>query len=135
MQKYPSKISAGLVVFLLAIILGSSVVMISIREWIGLGINILVLVFVAYTFMTTYYVIDHEVLKIRCGLFVNKTVAINTISKISESRNPVSAPAVSLDRLELFYGQDKSVLISPKAKKEFIDHLLLLNPGIEFKTP
>ena len=132
MQKYPSKIGEGFVVFILAVILGSSSVMISVQEWIGLSINISVLIFVGYTFMTTYYIIDHKVLKIRCGLFFNKTIAIDTIQKISESRNPISAPAASLDRLELFYSQNKSILVSPREKKKFIDHLLRLNLEIEF---
>lgn len=134
MLKYPSKISIGLVVFLLVIISGSTMLMINNREWIGLGINILVLAFVAYTLLNTYYVIDHKVLKIRCGFFFKKTIAIDTIYKISESRNPISAPAASLDRLELFYSQNKSVLVSPKAKKKFIAHLLQLNRKIEIIT-
>lgn len=133
MQRYPSKIGVGLLVFILIIILGSSMVLINNREWIGLGINILVLAFVAYTLLNTYYVIDHKVLKIRCGFFFKKTIAIDTIYKISESRNPISAPAASLDRLELFYNQNKSVLVSPREKQKFIDHLIRLNIQIEFE--
>lgn len=105
--------------------------MINRQEWIGLGINFLVLAFVANTLLSTYYIIDHEVLKIRCGFFFNKTIAIETIHKISKSHNPISAPAASLDRLELFYDQEKSVLVSPREEKRFIAHLLQLNRKIE----
>ncbi|WP_425236631.1 PH domain-containing protein [Ulvibacterium sp.] len=76
--------------------------MVNAKEWIGLDIHFLILALVAYTFKSTHYIIYHKVLKIRCGFFFNKTIAIDTIYKISESHNPVSAPAASLDRLELF---------------------------------
>ncbi len=133
MQRYPSKIGVGFLVFILIIVLGSSMVLINNREWIGLGINILILSFVAYTLMNIYYVIDLKVLKIRCGFFFKKTIAIDTIYKISESRNPTSAPAASLDRLELFYSQNKSVLVSSREKQNFVDHLIRLNVQIEFE--
>ena len=58
------------------------------------------------------------------------TVTINSIRKIKETNNPISSPAASLDRIEVFYGK-QSVIISPKQKTEFINHLLSINPRIE----
>ena len=59
------------------------------------------------------------------------TPAINTIYKISETYNPLSSPAGSIDRLEIKYNKSESVLISPKDKNAFINDLILVNPNIE----
>lgn len=54
-----------------------------------------------------------------------------SIRKIEETRNPISAPAPSLNRLEIFYNRFDSIVISPKDKPEFIANLIKLNPEIE----
>jgi hypothetical protein len=62
-----------------------------------------------------------------------KTVPIPGIRKISETHNPLSAPATSLDRLEIVFGRNDSILISPKQKLEFIKHIQSINPGVEVR--
>lgn len=42
-------------------------------------------------------------------------------------------PAISLDRIEIRCGKFNSVIISPKQKVEFINHLKSINPNIELK--
>jgi hypothetical protein len=44
----------------------------------------------------------------------------------------VSSPALSLDRLQLSYGKSKSIIVSPKNKSAFVDHLQQVNPNIKF---
>ena len=61
----------------------------------------------------------------------NKTFNINDITKISATNDPISSPAWSLDRLKLQFKHEKPVLISPRNKQEFINHLLTINPNIE----
>ncbi|WP_174236930.1 PH domain-containing protein, partial [Mucilaginibacter sp. L196] len=41
-----------------------------------------------------------------------------------------SAPALSTDRVEIFYNQNDSVLISPKDQAEFIERLKAVNGEI-----
>ncbi|MBD3724807.1 MAG: PH domain-containing protein, partial [Flavobacteriaceae bacterium] len=42
----------------------------------------------------------------------------------------LSTPASSLtDRIEVFYGNSKSIVISPKDKQGFVDELLKQNSG------
>lgn len=130
MKKYPSKISLGLVVFILAILIGTSIPMFSPLVWFGLIINLLTLAFVAYLLVTTYYLIDGNYLSIKAGFLFNKKIDIGRIYKISETNNPISAPAASLDRLEINYDHG-SVLISPKDKSSFIEHIRQINPQIE----
>ena len=100
-------------------------------SWSGIIIQILVFAFVVHLFSTTKYTIENENLKIKCGFIVNKTIDIQTIKKISETNNPLSSPATSLDRLEIFYGKYNSVIISPKLKKEFIEAIVSLNSSVE----
>ncbi|WP_428663382.1 PH domain-containing protein [Runella sp.] len=42
-------------------------------------------------------------IQIKSGLFFSKSLEINSIKKIVETRNPISSPALSLDRIELIY--------------------------------
>lgn len=131
MKKYPSKIGFGLVIFILAVVAGSTIPIISPPIWLGLIINVLLLISVAHLFKTTYYLIDGNSLIIKSSFLVNNKTDINRIKKISETNNPLSAPAASLDRLEIAYDKYGSILISPKDKSGFIDHITRLNPQIE----
>ncbi len=130
MKKYPSKISFGLVFFILAILIGTSIPMFSPLVLSGLAINVLVLAFLSYLLGTTYYLIDGNYLKIKAGFLINKEIDIGRIYKISETNNPISAPAASFDRLEINY-DNSSILISPKDKSGFIEHISQVNPKIE----
>ena len=127
---YKSKIGIGIVIFI-ALILGlSSYLMIKDGVWIGLLINVLVVVFIAYIFLQTYYIIDEGILKVKCAFFINKSFEISRVTKVTETNNPLSAPAASLDRLEIVFDNHESVIISPKQKNDFILQLRKLNPKI-----
>lgn len=78
----------------------------------------------------TFYEIEGNVLCIKAGFFINQNIQIHEIKSIKETNNPLSAPAMSLDRL-MIKTANTSSLISPKRKGEFIAHLLKLNPAIE----
>ena len=133
MKKYPSKISYGLVIIILAIIIGSAIPLVSPPIWPGLLINIMVLVFISHLLLNTYYVIDRNFLVVKSGFVVNKKIDINTIIIVSETNSIISAPAASFDRLEIVYKQHNSILISPRDKTEFIDHIKRINPKIEIQ--
>ncbi|MNG32447.1 hypothetical protein D3C84_1184630 [compost metagenome] len=70
-------------------------------------------------------------MNIKCGFFKSQNIGIKTILKISETYNPLSSPAGSIDRLEIVYNKFDSILISPKDKKAFIEDLKIINPTIE----
>ncbi|MGB5271042.1 MAG: PH domain-containing protein, partial [Eudoraea sp.] len=53
------------------------------------------------------------------------------ITIVSETNSIISAPAASFDRLEIIYNQHNSILISPRDKTEFIEHIKRINPQIE----
>jgi membrane protein YdbS with pleckstrin-like domain len=131
---YPSKIGIELIIPIV-IPLGA-VLIFSIMEdpwWVGLSIIAPVIAFIAHMFMTTYYVIEHDNLHIRCGMLYQKTISIHHIKKISETHNPLSSPALSLDRIEIQFGAYDSVMISPKDKTGFIEAITAVNPNITVK--
>lgn len=89
-----------------------------------------VTIFIVYVFQSIHYLVGENVLIVKSAFGMKTTVTINSIRKIKETNNPISSPAASLDRIEIFY-EKQSVIISPKQKTEFINHLLSINPGIE----
>lgn len=102
-------------------------------SWTVLIIPVLTSVFIIHMFLTTYYTITGDELRIHCGFLMNKPISIATITKIKETSDPTSAPAISLDRLRIEYGKGSSILISPKEKQVFIEMILSRNPAIEVK--
>jgi len=128
---YKSKIGLELVLPITAILVVVSIFMVNGGAWPGLIVNFVVAAFVAHMIFTTYYVLSDKELVIRCGFLINQTIQVDTIKRIAETRNPLSSPATSLDRIEIFYERFNSVMISPKKKDEFISHLTKLNPDID----
>ncbi len=130
MKIYKSKIGLGIMGFIVIVIGGSSYFMIKDGIWLGLFINLLVLAFIVFIFNQTYYTIKGDILRVKCAFFINKSIEIKRITTITETNNPIGAPAASLDRLEISIDNYDSVVISPKQKYDFIDHLKKLNPKI-----
>jgi hypothetical protein len=72
-------------------------------------------------FFTTYRITDAS-LRIRSGFF-KWEIPIQAISRAESTNDPVSSPALSLDRIRIEYGHAKSVLISPVNKEDFLRDL------------
>jgi hypothetical protein len=95
----------------------------------SLLITVPVMAFIIWLIAATYYEINGEELKVAAGPIRYK-IHIHTIRAIEASYNPLSSPALSLDRLKITYNQNNTVLISPKDKQEFVRELLKINPNI-----
>lgn len=131
MKNYKSKI--GLELILPISLLFGYALFLSILEknWFKALIVLLILSILIYTFLSIHYKIEQENLIVKCAFLTNVMIDINSIRKIVETYNPISSPAASMDRLEIFYNKYDSVLISPKKKTEFIEAILKINPNIE----
>ncbi|MBN6517166.1 PH domain-containing protein [Acinetobacter pittii] len=73
----------------------------------------------------TYYVVKNNTLIIKSLVFQWK-ININDIAQIEPTHNPLSSPALSLDRLKIYYMKDErmaTVMISPKDKESFLNTL------------
>lgn len=83
-----------------------------------------------------HYKITESKLIVRCGVMVRKEIPLLWIVEARSTRNPLSAPAWSLDRLQIDYIRDggvSSLLISPKDKLRFLRELAGSGAGLELR--
>lgn len=99
-------------------------------KWIPFFINLLLYVSVVYLMVSIKYEINESQLIIHQTMG-KMIIDINTIKSIEPTHTILSAPASSLDRLRISYNKYDDVVISPRRKEEFIQHLLSINPQIE----
>lgn len=90
--------------------------------WLTVVICGLVVAFMLWLVRATKYVVTEDALIIHGGVF-KKEIPLSSISSVTETRNPLSSPAFSLDRLNIEFGEGKSILISPKDKPAFMADL------------
>jgi hypothetical protein len=80
------------------------------------------------------YEIDSTELLIRFGLFSTK-VPLDSIEEVFPTRNPTSAPAPSLDRVQIEYRTDahtrRTALVSPQDRSAFIRDLAAAAPRLQ----
>lgn len=129
---YPSKI--GIEILIITGLPLALVLFISAFQgfnWVGIGVVVFLCLLMLYLFRFTKYTIEGNDLKISSGFLYNKKISIRSIRKIKATNNPLSAPAVSLDRLEIVFDKNERVLISPKEKDAFVAHIQTLNPAVE----
>lgn len=69
--------------------------------------------------LSTRYTLRQGELTVRSGPF-RWRIKVADISSITPTSNPLSSPALSLDRLRIEYSRNKSLLISPRDKEQFI---------------
>lgn len=93
------------------------------------GINLLILIFFIYLTSTTYYLFHDRQLLVYCGPW-RMQIPVDSITQVEATHNPLSSPALSLNRLRVSYGKYDSVLISPADRAGFLAALLTLNPAI-----
>ena len=83
---------------------------------------LLILVAVAlpvWVLSSTRYTVRDRMLDIASGPF-RWQISINTITALTPTRNPLSSPALSLDRLRIEYGGGKAIMVSPMDKESFM---------------
>lgn len=84
--------------------------------------------FPLWIMISTRYMVNANNLEIASGPFT-WNIPIESITALRDSQSASASPALSLDRLEIIYGEDKSILVSPEDKMKFIEKL-----GIEKYT-
>ena len=72
-----------------------------------------------WIFTTTRYDLSDGTLLVRSGPF-RWSIPVADIKSITPTHNPLSSPALSLDRLRIEYGQGRAVMISPNDKDAFL---------------
>ncbi len=126
-MKFPSKIDGWLIPVMLigfAGILGALIaVMITPTPWpvrVLIAVVMVGVLFLLFSVLRgTYYVVEHEELRVVSGPF-RWRIPLADITGVEATRNPLSSPALSMDRLKVSYGKRKFVLVSPEDKAGFI---------------
>jgi hypothetical protein len=126
-KRFRSKIDRWLLVLLLAIMVFEIVVMMiaamqaedardaSLLIFAGLGVGALI----GWLVLSTHYVVEKDMLRIVAGPFRWK-VRLEEIHTVEATRNPLSSPALSLDRLKIHYGKGRRIMVSPADKAGFL---------------
>ncbi|HMN05438.1 MAG TPA: PH domain-containing protein [Flavobacteriales bacterium] len=128
---FRSKVGMELVVPMAAVFTSVVAMLWRLRPmWPWLLILLPAVIFSAYTMLAITYTIDGRVLIVRSGFLYKRRIAIDDIRLIKRTGNPLSAPAASLDRLEIRHGLS-GTLVSPARKDEFIAAILDINPKVE----
>lgn len=125
MKTFRSKIDWWLILIIVGIFSYPIVEGISTKQY-GLSITMIsILMIMFWMFSKIKYVIEGTMLKV---WWIK--IDIHSIKRIFKTNNPLSSPALSLDRIAIVYNKYDEVLISPKFKKEFVDELLKIKPSI-----
>lgn len=124
----------GLILFILSIyIFGSDpfgMQLITYNSLLGTIISVLIIGLLLWMWFGTGYKINGGLLNNHSGPFRSK-VRIEEIKKLSKIKSPFTAPALSIDRIEILYGHYEVIHVSPKNEDEFIQLLVKENPNIQ----
>lgn len=117
----------------IGLIIGGVALVINFEQftWVSVAMLGPLAAFIGYILLTTKYSVEQNELTVQSGFLSKITIDIGTIRRISETRNPLSSPAASLDRIELVYNASNRVLLTPKGKVGFIGELTAINPAID----
>jgi Ca2+/Na+ antiporter len=93
--------------------------------WIALGM-LLMAVFMVWIVFSVRYTITAKDLVVRAACF-RWRITLDQVTEVFPTHNPLSSPALSLDRLRINYkrpsGRTGWVMISPNDKDRFLDDL------------
>lgn len=124
---FPSKIDSWMLILVVLTVAVSLVAAVSavlqsrgVASLTGAAIALLLgAMFPAWLFTSTYYTVSGDLLLVRSGPF-SWRIALSSIETVRETRNPLSGPALSLDRLEIHYGDGRTLMVSPQDKAAFV---------------
>jgi len=104
-------------IFLLSFLTGGASAIAATLPALILGVGLPV-----WLMTSTCYTLSDTTLLVKSGPFKWK-IPISQITRITPTSNPLSSPALSLDRIRIDYGRGRSIMISPKDKSRFIRDL------------
>jgi membrane protein YdbS with pleckstrin-like domain len=126
-KRFKSKIDRWLLILLVAIIVFEIIVMMlaalqadNVRDSAALIFAALAVgTLIAWLVLGTHYAVDKDSLRITAGPF-RWNVRLDEIRAVEATRNPLSSPALSLDRLMIHYGNGRRIMVSPADKAGFL---------------
>ena len=98
-------------------------------RWMGVGgLGFVVLLCVTVLF-PLYYALERDLLLVRSGV-LRYRIPYKEITKVEPTNNPLSSPALSLDRLHIHVEGRFGVMISPLERERFLTELLARCPHL-----
>lgn len=132
---YRSSISPAIVLFLIAVFVFSGKPIVQEGfSWSAIIFLLLPIAFVVYVFASIKYTIVDDHLEVSDGILIRTAIPIQNIKRIKKTRSLLSAPAASLDRIEITYNDNDYIIISPKHRIQFLQHLTSINPNIDIDS-
>jgi hypothetical protein len=129
---YKSKVEKPILIPIVLVLSLLGVWLLAEAVWWALALDILLIGFLAYLYLSTRYEITrNNTLRIRSGFLYDKEIYIRSIKNIRPTNNHFASPALSGDRIEIQYNRYERVMISPEGSEEFISQLRTLNPRIQ----
>lgn len=126
MRVFRSKIDTwlGLVILVsvlvcLAITMGMALIMSLSGRLFSMMVLAMGVVLPLWILLGTRYLVSQDSLVIKSGPF-RWHIPISAITRVRKTKNPISSPALSLDRLQIQYQPGKSIMVSPKDKQAFL---------------
>ncbi len=140
-QTFPSKIDTWLIVVLaLSLVPAGMGVVVAITTatpmergltalgaLVGLGLPVWVLA-------ATHYTVSPDTLLVRSGPF-RWRIPTNSIVAVRATNNPLSSPALSLDRVDVVTHKGRHIRVSPDDKQGFCAALTAANAQIQVDVP
>jgi hypothetical protein len=133
MTIYRSKVDIWLAALVFGLIIYALAESINDKDYEGLYVIIPIMLLIISLYWQIKYIISDGYLEVKAGIFGSAKVPVSQIKSVHKTYNPLSAPALSIKRLEVKYGKFDYLLISPKNKQAFVDELKAINPDIDIK--
>ncbi len=126
-KRFKSKIDRWLLYLLIAVIVFEVVVLGVAATQAGsvvaalsiVAAALLIVALIGSLLVRTHYTVQGNILRIASGPFSWK-VPVDQIESVKATRNPLSSPALSLDRLQISYGKGRRIMVSPADKAGFL---------------
>lgn len=128
-MRYQSRIDWYLALALLLAPALPAVLAIAQHRYFLLLISVLVLVLYRCLVFPLFYEVLPDAIVIHSG-FLKTTIRYTDILSVRQTRNALSSPALSLDRIEIKYQPGQMVLISPQEKAAFLTELQARVPAL-----
>ena len=91
------------------------------KSVLGYITSLLIIGLLLWLWFGTGYKVEGGLIKIRYGPF-RSTVKIEEVKKLSATKNPLAAPALSIDRIEILHGKYNMAIVSRK-KTFFVEFI------------
>lgn len=128
-RRFASKIDWWLAVLLIApVVLIGAFLLAGVSEPWVLVLTLAPQALVMWILARTFYVVTEDALLVRSGPF-RWTIPLASIRSLAATRNPLSSPALSLDRIAVEHTGGR-LMVSPRSKAAFVRAVLALAPSV-----